>query len=492
MSRTAGARPAPRSCSSPRPAGPPSSFRRRSGRRRRGPPGGPGSTCSSSTAPGPTRSRRPLTPRLAALRAAGHLVPGGALAAGDGDHPQPRDDDDRGPAGPVRRSGERDLRPRPRAWSATSTGPPTCASRRCSSGCRATGRTTGTVLSQEVPVRHLRRPGHLPVGAAAAASRSPGTRPDAATMDALIAMVDEAGPRPGVRQPRRHRPGRAQRPHRAPRCGPPAPRGRARGHRPAGAAASSTTSRRTGRWERSVLIVLADHSMDWSLPTQPDLRRRDPARRPDLRRVDPDRPERRRRPPLLDRPGRPTAAPGWPRCAGWSPRIRACCRCSRPAELRLGPEAGDLVAYCRRGLAVHRPDAAVQPDPGQPRAPGDRADPVPHRRRHPAVRRGLVLGDPARTVDVAPTVGGAVRPAARRAAATTAPPDAGAFQRPGVDPVDLTTGSGPSPTVRAGSAAQRAAAGEGARGEPAVGQPQLDDVVEHPLIGRGGPERRRP
>src|SRR3712207_7957793 len=32
--------------------------------------------------------------------------------------------------------------------------------------------------------------------------------------------------------------------------------------------------------------------------------------------------------------------------------------------------------------------------------------------------------------------------------------------------------------------------GEGAGGEPAVGQPQRHDVVEHPLVGRGRPERR--
>ena len=48
-----------------------------------------------------------LTPNLYALRRGWHVVPERPFAAGDGDHPQPRDDDDRRAPGPQRRAGQR-------------------------------------------------------------------------------------------------------------------------------------------------------------------------------------------------------------------------------------------------------------------------------------------------------------------------------------------------------------------------------------------------
>ena len=41
----------------------------------------------------------------------------------------------------------------------------------------------------------------------------------------------------------------------------------ARRHRPQ-VGGSSTCCKSSGRWEHSVVIVLADHSMDWSRPTR--------------------------------------------------------------------------------------------------------------------------------------------------------------------------------------------------------------------------------
>ena len=50
--------------------------------------------------------------------------------------------------------------------------------------------------------------------------------------------------------------------------------------------------------------------------------------------------------------------------------------------LRLGPEAGDVVVVLPGRVAVQRPGPGdLQPDPGQPRAPGDAQHPVLHRRR---------------------------------------------------------------------------------------------------------------
>ena len=53
--------------------------------------------------------------------------------------------------------------------------------------------------------------------------------------------------------------------------------------------------------------------------------------------------------------------------------------------LRLGPEAGDVIAYCAQGWRFSDPNPlSSQPDPGQPRPPGHPPDPVLHRRRPPA------------------------------------------------------------------------------------------------------------
>ena len=68
----------------------------------------------------------------------------------------------------------------------------------------------------------------------------------------------------------------------------------------------------SGRWEHSLVVVLADHSMDWSLPHQlihlsPVL-----ALDPLLAGQRGDRRQRRRRPPLLDRRPRPCSTPRSP------------------------------------------------------------------------------------------------------------------------------------------------------------------------------------
>lgn len=162
--------------------------------------------------------------------------------------------------------------------------------------------------------------------------------------------------------------------------------------------------RATGRWERSVLVVLADHSMDWSLPTSfvsVDLVLR---ARPDLRAavqigqnggadllywIGP----RRERDRGLAEVRRLVA--GHPGVLAVQP----------PSRLRLGPEAGDLVAYCRPGWRFTDPTPVSNPIPGNHGHPVTEPIPFLVAGGSPRVRRGRVSTAPARTVDVAPTVG---------------------------------------------------------------------------------------
>jgi hypothetical protein len=76
-----------------------------------------------------------------------------------------------------------------------------------------------------------------------------------------------------------------------------------------------------------------------------------------------------------------------------------------PAELRLGPEAGDLVAYCRLGWRFTDPTPISNPIPGNHGHPATEPIPFLISGGHPTVRTAQVLDHPARTIDVTPTVG---------------------------------------------------------------------------------------
>ena len=100
-----------------------------------------------------------LTPNLLRAARRRHVVPARPFAAGDGDHPQPRDDDDRRAPGPARRAGQRIYdrarrrRPRPRPRhrparprpSSSGSTPPAVRPARC---CR---RSTSTGSSAPAP-----------------------------------------------------------------------------------------------------------------------------------------------------------------------------------------------------------------------------------------------------------------------------------------------------------------------------------------------------
>ena len=160
----------------------------------------------------------------------------------------------------------------------------------------------------------------------------------------------------------------------------------------------------SGRWRSSVLIVLADHSMDWSVPT------RIVSLAPTLE-AD----------PLLA--GRVQIAqnggadllywtgPDGDRAAAVT-RMRevvggvaGVLSSHHPAELRLGPEAGDLVVYCQAGWRFSDPEVYSNPIPGSHGHPATEPIPFFVAGGAPRVAKGAVRSQTAQTVDVAPTVG---------------------------------------------------------------------------------------
>lgn len=264
----------------------------------------------------------------------------------------------------------------------------------------ATGRTTGSVLSKKYlfgifGTRATYRWEPFPLLPVT------GHAPDAATMDALLAMVD--GPDPDFVFTNL---GDVDRVGHSDLSGTTL--------RAARTAALASTDlqvgrfvdrlRATGKWERSALLVLADHSMDWSVPTNLISVAGILAARPDLRSsvqigqnggAD-----------LLYWTGsaarRPAGLAEVRRLVAAHPGVLSV---NVPAQLRLGPEAGDLVAYCRAGWRFTDPTPLSNPIPGNHGHPVTEPIPFLISGGHPALRRGAVSGAPARTVDVAPTVG---------------------------------------------------------------------------------------
>ncbi|WP_300639120.1 alkaline phosphatase family protein [Nocardioides sp.] len=162
----------------------------------------------------------------------------------------------------------------------------------------------------------------------------------------------------------------------------------------------------SGRWEKSIVIVLADHSMDWSVPTnvislQAPLEA-DPLLEgkfvigdnggADL--VYWTGPARERERAIVRIREIAESTPGvlkaWDRRAPW---------------LRLGPEAGDVVVFCQAGWRFSDPDPVTSnPIPGNHGHPATRAIPFFIGGGHPVVKAGKVSPKHARTVDVAPTI----------------------------------------------------------------------------------------
>lgn len=160
----------------------------------------------------------------------------------------------------------------------------------------------------------------------------------------------------------------------------------------------------TRRWANSVVVVLADHSMDWSVPTNVVSLSRVLAQDALLAgRVE-------------------VAQNGGADLLYWtgadSDRAAAVARMRQvvagvpgvlevrsPGELRLGPEAGDLVAYCRAGWRFSDTQAYSNPIPGNHGHPATEPIPFFLSGGSPLIAARTVRTDTARTIDVAPTVG---------------------------------------------------------------------------------------
>lgn len=165
--------------------------------------------------------------------------------------------------------------------------------------------------------------------------------------------------------------------------------------------------RSTGRWEHSIVIVLADHSMDWSVPG--NVITMTPALEAD---------------PFLA--GKVQVGQnGGAELVYWTgpardraraiTRIRAIAdatdgvlsshdRVASRRHLRLGPEAGDVVLYCKAGWRFSDPERYSNPIPGNHGHPTTRPIPFFVAGGHPVVPQGVTRPTAVSTVDVTPTV----------------------------------------------------------------------------------------
>ncbi len=160
----------------------------------------------------------------------------------------------------------------------------------------------------------------------------------------------------------------------------------------------------TGRWQRSVVVVVADHSMDWSLPHR--IISLQPA-------MDAD--------PLLagkvviaDNGGADLLYWTGPREQRKAARARmreiamateGVLSVHRPKQLGVGPLAGDLIVYCKSGWRFSDPEFYDNPIPGNHGHPTTRPIPFFIGGGSPLVRAGSTSSARASTMDVAPTIG---------------------------------------------------------------------------------------
>lgn len=160
----------------------------------------------------------------------------------------------------------------------------------------------------------------------------------------------------------------------------------------------------SGRWEHSVVIVLADHSMDWSRPHAIV----------NLHSAFEAVPELAGNVAIAGNGGADLlywTGPAARRRAAMTTMRQVALETEgvlavhRPERLRLGPEAGDLVVYCKAGWRFSDPDYQDNPIPGNHGHPATKPIPFFISGGSPLVRRNTASTAIARTVDVAPTVG---------------------------------------------------------------------------------------
>ena len=267
----------------------------------------------------------------------------------------------------------------------------------------ASGRTTGTVLSKEYlysvfgdRATHRWEPAPvIPVS---------GHAPDVATMEAALAMVEEFDPSMMFVNL-----GDVDRAAHTDLSGTSIKAARA-------AALADTNEqvgrfvdmlKSTGKWDSSLLLVLADHSMDWSLPEQTI----------SLKSVFDQEPTLAGNFEIAQNGGADLVywtGPSSGRSAALS-KIRSLALetdgvfqahvIDQTPSLRLDGKAGDLLAYCKAGWRFSDPTQLNNPIPGNHGHPNTEPIPFFIGGGAPAVRKGVARSAKAHTQDVAPTLG---------------------------------------------------------------------------------------
>jgi arylsulfatase A-like enzyme len=160
----------------------------------------------------------------------------------------------------------------------------------------------------------------------------------------------------------------------------------------------------SGRWASSVVIVLADHSMDWSLPgaivSLAPVFDADPLLAGNVQIADNGGADLLYWTGAADR--RDEAVARMRTLAGATEGVLSV---HDPGALRLGARGGDLVAYCKAGWRFSDPDPWSNPIPGNHGHPATRPIPFFLAGGSPLVGRGVSRTARAKTIDVAPTVG---------------------------------------------------------------------------------------
>ncbi len=160
----------------------------------------------------------------------------------------------------------------------------------------------------------------------------------------------------------------------------------------------------SGRWESSVVIVLADHSMDWSLPdaivSLAPVFDADPLLAGNVQIADNGGADLLYWTGPADRRDDAVA-----RMRTLAEATEGVLSVHTPAALRLGERGGDLVAYCRAGWRFSDPDQWSNPIPGNHGHPATRPIPFFLTGGSSLVAHGVSRTARAKTIDVAPTVG---------------------------------------------------------------------------------------
>lgn len=162
-----------------------------------------------------------------------------------------------------------------------------------------------------------------------------------------------------------------------------------------------------GRWESSIVVFLADHSMDWSRPDRivslAPLYDASPLLAGKVQIAGNGGAD------LLYWTGpaedRASAMAEMRRLALSHPGVLEAHDVADNPLLRLGPEAGDMVVWCRSGWRLTDPGVTSNPIPGNHGHPATFPIPFFLSGGHPSVPAGTASPVLATTVDVAPTVG---------------------------------------------------------------------------------------